>query len=208
MAKKYIQLYYDYLDAIELLGDAERGRLFTALLEYGRTGATQGLSGNERFLFPMMRAQIDRDNKEYEEKSRKNSDNVSKRYDRIQPNTNSTTEYERSQEEDKDKDKEEEIICADALPPTDGDHSAESEKHKHGEYGWVLLTDAEYGRLEKDWGIDKLSYYITYVDEFAQKTKNKNKYKDWNLVLRNAVRDNWGNYAPKSAPKTSKTYYG
>lgn len=65
----YIKLFVDYLDAIEPLGDAERGRLFTALLEYARTGEAPQLSGNERFLFPMMRAQIDRDNLAAEGKS-------------------------------------------------------------------------------------------------------------------------------------------
>lgn len=57
----YIRLFVDYLEAIEPLGDAERGRLFTALLQYARTGEAPQLGGNERFLFPMMRAQIDRD---------------------------------------------------------------------------------------------------------------------------------------------------
>lgn len=61
MELTYIKVFVDYLDAIELLGDAERGRLFTALLEYGRTGVAPQLGGNERFLFPMMRAQIDRE---------------------------------------------------------------------------------------------------------------------------------------------------
>ena len=57
----YIKIFVDYLDAIEPLGDAERGRLFTSLLTYARTGEAPQLGGNERFLFPMMRAQIDRD---------------------------------------------------------------------------------------------------------------------------------------------------
>ena len=57
----YIRLFLDYLEAIEPLGDAERGRLFTALLQYARTGEAPQLGGNERFLFPMMRAQVDRD---------------------------------------------------------------------------------------------------------------------------------------------------
>ena len=65
----YLKLFLDYLDAVEPLGVAERGRLFTALLEYARTGAAPQLSGNERFLFPMMRAQIDRDQAELEELS-------------------------------------------------------------------------------------------------------------------------------------------
>ena len=46
----YIKLFVDYLDAIEPLGDAERGRLFTALLDYARTGEAPRLSGNERFI--------------------------------------------------------------------------------------------------------------------------------------------------------------
>ncbi len=45
----------DDIDALEPLGDAERGRLFTALLEYGRLGATEKNSGNERLVFPMFK---------------------------------------------------------------------------------------------------------------------------------------------------------
>lgn len=57
----HIKLFFDDLDAMELLGDAEKGRLFTALLVYGKTGEATQLGGNERFLFPMMRARIDKD---------------------------------------------------------------------------------------------------------------------------------------------------
>lgn len=70
----YIKLFVDYLDAIEPLGDAERGRLFTALLQYAGTGEAPQLSGNERFIFPMMRAQIDRDISAMDEKSEKRSE--------------------------------------------------------------------------------------------------------------------------------------
>lgn len=70
----YIKLFTDYLDAIEPLGDAERGRLFTALLQYARTGEAPQLNGNERFLFPMMRAQIDRDEMAMAETSRVKSE--------------------------------------------------------------------------------------------------------------------------------------
>jgi len=73
----YLQLYYSYLDAIKPLGDAERGRLFTALLEYGKTGAEPELGGNERFIFPMMQGQIDRDKEAYEKRCQTNSENGS-----------------------------------------------------------------------------------------------------------------------------------
>ena len=57
MQKKpnYIPFFLDDIDALEPLGDAERGRLFTALLEYGRLGATEKNSGNERLVFPMFK---------------------------------------------------------------------------------------------------------------------------------------------------------
>ena len=74
----YIKLFLDYLDANEPLGDAERGRLFTALMQYARTGEAPQLSGNERFLFPMMRAQIDRDSAEYKDYCEKQAENGKK----------------------------------------------------------------------------------------------------------------------------------
>lgn len=61
--------------AIEPLSDAERGRLFTALMEYARSGEAPHLSGNERFLFPIMRAQIDRDQADYKSFCEKQSEN-------------------------------------------------------------------------------------------------------------------------------------
>ncbi len=61
-------VYHSYLECLEPLCDAERGRLFTALLEYSISGTTHALRGNERFVFPFMRNQIDRDKAAYEEK--------------------------------------------------------------------------------------------------------------------------------------------
>lgn len=84
----YIPFFFDDLDALEPLGDAERGRLLTALLKYGMTGAVEKLSGNERFLFPMFRGRIDRFFESYNETCKKNRENVNKRY------TKATTVYE------------------------------------------------------------------------------------------------------------------
>lgn len=66
------------------------------------------------------------------------------------------------------------------------------ERHKHGEYGWVRLSDAEYDRLRADLGEAELQRCITYVDESAQSNGNKNKWKDWNLVVRKCHRNRWG----------------
>ena len=54
------------------------------------------------------------------------------------------------------------------------------------------ITDEEMDRLTRDLGPDELARCITYVDEAAQTTGNKNKWKDWNLVIRKCSKGRWG----------------
>lgn len=63
----YFKLFYDSLELLEPLTNTERGRLFTAVLEYANTGEIPALTGNERFIFPIFRQQADRDKAEYEQ---------------------------------------------------------------------------------------------------------------------------------------------
>ena len=127
----YIKVFVDYLDAIEPLGDAERGRLFTALLEYARTGEAPQLGGNERFLFPMMRAQIDRDNATMtglsEARSRAGRSGAEAKRAKAKqnkqlPDLQSKPSYDKEKDEDKekdnDKDEDEKTRGARVSPPT------------------------------------------------------------------------------------------
>ena len=70
--------------------------------------------------------------------------------------------------------------------------AAPAQRSVRSRYGWVLLSDPEYQRLLRDLGETELQRCIDYVDESAQATGNKNKWKDWNLVLRRCHRDRWG----------------
>ena len=106
----YIKVFVDWLDAIEPLGDAERGRLFTSLLEYARTGAVPQLNGNERFIFPMMRAQVARDIAQMEAtsenrgKRKKANEDLSNLSDKSNLSGKRTQEKDKDEDEDKDKD--------------------------------------------------------------------------------------------------------
>lgn len=71
MRNGYVKAYYDWIEQTAALSDAERGRLFIAILEYARSGLEPKLDGRESILFPVFRATIDRDT----EKSRTNSQN-------------------------------------------------------------------------------------------------------------------------------------
>lgn len=75
MERPYFCAYHSYLEAMEPLNDAERGRLFTACLTYSMTGEVPQLTGNERFVFPSLKGQIDRDKQRFAEFDRKQAEN-------------------------------------------------------------------------------------------------------------------------------------
>lgn len=57
----YLCLYCNDLQALGALSDSECGRLIKACLKYTATGEETKLPGNERFLWPMFKNQVDRD---------------------------------------------------------------------------------------------------------------------------------------------------
>lgn len=92
MALESFNAYHSYLTAIEPLNDAERGRLFTALLIYSSTGEVPDLRGNERFVFPQMKWQIDRDKGSYDDFCARQSENGKKGGRPKKPPVNSETQ--------------------------------------------------------------------------------------------------------------------
>ena len=187
MAKEYFCCYHSYLEAMEQLNDAERGRLFTACLIYSKTGEAQKLGGNERFVFPAFRSQIDRDNANYEERCRKQSENIKKRWNKsvnegipndtsvyhgIPTCTNDTNEKEKEKEKEKTKEKEKERVkekvasgaapSARFIPPT--------------------VEDVAFYCQQRQNGIDPQSF----VDFYASKgwMVGKTKMSDWKASVR------------------------
>lgn len=98
-------------------------------------------------------------------------------------------------------------------PPTPPKPKKKEEKpvfKKYGENGWVQLTDEQYNRLIADLGETETKRCITHIDESAQITGNKNKWKDWNLVVRRCNREGWGlkttqGYAEKKSKYSKPT---
>ena len=64
-------------------------------------------------------------------------------------------------------------------------------KHSFGEYKRVSLTTTEYDRLCAEFGKDVIDNQIKLVDEYVEANDNKNQYKNYNLVIRKSLRDNW-----------------
>ena len=115
-------------------------------------------------------------------------------------NTEAEAEAEAETEEDK-----RESVCAPAAPPTPSEpKKSKPVRHERGRYGWVKLSDEEYSRLSNELGESELERCIAYVDESAQSTGNKNKWRDWNLVIRRCHRDGWG--LGKGATKSNEPF--
>lgn len=97
-----------------------------------------------------------------------------------------------------DKNKTERESCADALPSPSNfsllniDKINPDKTKKYGEYGWIVLSDMQYSKLVEDFGEDTAKHFISVVDEKVQSNGNKYGYKDWDLKIRQAIRDNWG----------------
>lgn len=116
MERKGFFCYNSWLKALEPFGDAERGRIWTALLEYSNGLAIDGhSSGNERFILPMLIDQIDRDTQKNEKKSQtlKERQSQSTPSNPAQP---TTTRSNPPKDKDKNKDKDKDIPTTAAAP--------------------------------------------------------------------------------------------
>jgi len=111
MKKCYVKAYFDWIEQTAALSDAERGRLFIAVLEYARSGLDPKLDGREGILFPVFKATIDRDNKTSETnatngalggRGHKAAQSEAKRKKAKQSEQKATKEKEKEKEEDED----------------------------------------------------------------------------------------------------------
>ena len=65
MARPGIMLYFDILEPIKVLPDADKGRLLVAMLEYGQSGKVPVFEGMLALAWGFVRPKIDKDEAEY-----------------------------------------------------------------------------------------------------------------------------------------------
>lgn len=143
----YIKVFPDLSETVDLLSDAEAGRLLKSILHYAN-GEEDELPGQEKLVYAMLRKQIDRDAAEYERYSEKQRANGCKggrpkKPKETQQNPKNPPVFEKtqkSQEEEKEKDKEEEVVRAPACEtaPAAGWMSAEEMDRAAEEYNSLM----------------------------------------------------------------------
>lgn len=65
MARPGIMLYFDILEPIRVLQDADKGRLLVAMLEYGQSGKVPQFDGMLALAWGFVKPKIDKDEEEY-----------------------------------------------------------------------------------------------------------------------------------------------
>lgn len=65
MGRPGIMLYFDILEPIKVLPDADKGRLLVAMLEYGQIGKTPAFDGMLALAWGFIKPKIDKDEAEY-----------------------------------------------------------------------------------------------------------------------------------------------
>lgn len=107
----YVCLYVSYLQTLSPFTDAERGRILNAMLNYAATQRIPEFEGNERYIWPTIQAQIDRDSIAYQEKCMRNRVNGAKGGRPKKPTVISATDLfaddpEKGNENEKENDRE------------------------------------------------------------------------------------------------------
>ena len=62
-----------------------------------------------------------------------------------------------------------------------------------GIYKRIKLTQEQYDKLVAEFGKDYIEQIIMKLDEYVESNNNKNKYTNFNLVIRKAIREKWFN---------------
>ena len=66
--KPGVMVYFDLRKMLKLLPDAEKGKLFEAILDYGETGEVGELTDTLRIVWPLIQRRLDVDSLQYDKK--------------------------------------------------------------------------------------------------------------------------------------------
>ena len=216
--KESFVFYFDWMDHLSLLEPSEALGVLNNLRDYITTGEVhQELSSAAKMAFSFIKSQVDRDLAKWETIRKKRSEagkaGAEATNSRWQDSANSANAaFDESSPANSAVNVPVPVpvpvnvpvpdsVCndkADKPPRT----ASKPERHKFGQYGWVKLSNDEYNRLSNDLGENEVKRCITYLDESAQSTGNKNKWRDWNLVIRRCSRDRWGIQQDKGGATT------
>lgn len=191
MDRTQFTFYASFYKAISRIkDDTARAKAYDAICQYALYGTEENIDSlpdMAAIAYELIKPNLDASRKKAENGklggAKKQSKSKPEAKDK-QEQTENKKEKEKEKENKIEKEKESYI-------DNERKRSAPS-RESFGQYGWVKLTEEEHSRLISEYGLSEVQRAIAYIDESAQSTGNKNKWKDWNLVVRKCIRDGWG----------------
>lgn len=171
----YVCLYMSYLQSLSPFTDEERGRIVMAMLNYAATGELPQFEGNERFIWPSLQAQIDRDIETYQAKCARNKANGSKggrppKNPTVIPETERFLEKpKKPKEKEKEKEREKDNIGADKPPSC-------------SRFSPPTVDEVRAYCTEKGYTVDA-DRFVDYYTSNGWRV-GKNPMKDWKAAVR------------------------
>lgn len=200
MAKNSFIVYYNYKEALADLTDEQVGKLFRALFEYEMEGKDPEFEGELKIAFRFIKKDLDINLTKYASVCERNRENGMKGGRPRNPeNPKNPSGFSKTQENPKNPvgaDDDNDIIYTsnnniEKIKENSAISTIKEKKkettQKFGEYAHVLLTDKQYEKLVEDYGQEKTSLAIKYLDEYIE--MKGAVYKNYNLVLRKWVFD-------------------
>lgn len=193
MDRTQFTFYASFYKAISRIkDDAARAKAYDAICQYALYGTEEdidSLPDMAAIAYELIKPNLDASRKKAENGklggAKKQSKSKSEANDKQEQTENKKEKEKENKKENKIEREKESYIDSERK------RSAPS-RESFGQYGWVKLTEEEHNRLINEYGLSEVQRAIAYIDESAQSTGNKNKWKDWNLVVRKCIRDGWG----------------
>lgn len=209
--KKSFILYADYIKHIERLSDDEAGKLFKAIFCYVNNGRLPDLDGMSAMAFSFISNQLDNDLQKYEETCKKRSENIKKRWDKVNSakkatgdlcDTNDTNEYKcifcNTNDTDNDSVNDNENVN-----DIDNDSDSVSVLHNNTVPGTgttttnVHLTEKQYNDLCGKYGKEIIDRYIAKIGQYLDSNGKKPFPNHYETIVKWLTSDN---IQPKRQP--------
>lgn len=178
-------VYCGWIEAFEKLSPAELGRLTLSAMKYSAQGETPELPGNERFIWPMIKSQIDADNAHRLDISAKRKASGALSHSKKQMLPNATNSYQ--------------LEPIDSKDPGRKERSKEKSINNNTRFIPPSVEEVEEYCRERNNDIDA-QHFIDYYASNGWRV-GKNPMKDWRATVRNWERSD--SVKPRQEPKKS-----
>lgn len=208
----YWRKYENQVDRVELT-DAELGKLVRAMSSYQFHGQEpENLDGVLRGLWASIRDDLDHARARYIAAVTNGKKGGRKKKKPDETEDNPTEGISISESITESKTITESISNTETESSASADAEVSVSKKSYGEFGWVRLSDEEYTDLTQEMGVEQLQRCITYIDQSAQSTGNRNHWVDWHTVLRRCYQNRWYEashaYVKQEIPMGASGYLG